>query len=91
MEERNPGGCANAALPPEALANVLGLEGDGRELWETTLEQRHLSARSALRMLRVARTIADLHGQRMLGEGAIAEALTYRSFDLRTEGSAGSG
>jgi magnesium chelatase family protein len=91
MERRNPGGCANAALPAEALAEVLAMDEGARGMWEAALEARHLSARSALRMLRVARTIADLHGQRTLGEGAIAEALTYRSFDLRGEGSANNG
>jgi magnesium chelatase family protein len=65
---------------------VLSLEGNARQLWEAALEQRHLSARSALRMLRVARTIADLEGRRTLGAAAIAEALTYRSFDLEAEG-----
>jgi magnesium chelatase family protein len=86
MEQRNPGACPNAALPAEALAQVLSLEGNARQLWEAALEQRHLSARSALRMLRVARTIADLEGRRTLGAAAIAEALTYRSFDLEAEG-----
>jgi magnesium chelatase family protein len=86
MERRNPGACANAALPAEALAEVLALEGEARQLWEAALEQRHLSARSALRMLRVARTIADLEARQTVGAAAIAEALSYRSFDLRAEG-----
>jgi magnesium chelatase family protein len=91
MERRNPAACPNAALPAEALAAVLGLDAAARQLWEAALERRHLSARSALRMLRVARTIADLEGQQTLGAGAIAEALTYRSFDLRAEGRDGEG
>jgi magnesium chelatase family protein len=91
MARRNPGGCANAALPADALAELLTLDGGARGLWEAALEVRHLSARSALRMLRVARTIADLQGQRAVGEGALAEALSYRSFDLRAEGSPGGG
>ena len=51
-------------------------------LWERALEQRRLSARSGLRLLRVARTIADLAGEEAVRAGAIAEALTFRSFDL---------
>ena len=35
-----------------------------------------------MRLLRVARTIADLAGQPTVGATAIAEALTFRSFDL---------
>ena len=38
-------------------------------------------ARAAERVLRVARTIADLDDQPAVGTQAIAEALTYRSFD----------
>ncbi|MFN9619431.1 MAG: YifB family Mg chelatase-like AAA ATPase [Synechococcaceae cyanobacterium] len=86
MGRRNPGGVANASLAPEGLAAVLELESGARDLWERALEQRHLSGRSALRMLRVARTISDLNGRRRVGMAAIAEALTYRSFDLQGEG-----
>jgi magnesium chelatase family protein len=45
------------------------------------VSQRRLSARAAERVLRVARTIADLEGEAAVGAGAIAEALTYRNFD----------
>jgi magnesium chelatase family protein len=86
MVRRNPGGCANAALPADALAKVLVLGSEARELWEAALEQRHLSARSALRVLCVARTIADLEDRACVEACAIAEALTYRSFDLQEEG-----
>jgi len=34
----------------------------------------------------VGRTIADLNAQDTVGAGAIAEALSYRSFDLPTQG-----
>ena len=88
MARRNPRGTANAALTAEALTTVLAIEAEGRRLWEGALERRHLSARSALRMLRVARTIADLDGAERVGAAAIAEAFTYRSFDLCREGQA---
>ena len=51
------------------------------ELWERAIRQRRLSARSAERVLRVSRTIADLNDEQDVGAHAIAEALTYRSFD----------
>jgi magnesium chelatase family protein len=86
MARRNPGGAANAALAADALTAVLEIEAEGRRLWEGALQSRHLSARSALRMLRVARTIADLDGSDRVGAAAIAEAFTYRSFDLCREG-----
>ena len=89
MARRNPDGAANGALTADALTAVLGIEAAGRELWEAALTSRHLSARSALRMLRVARTIADLDGSRQVSAAAIAEAFTYRSFDLCREGQNG--
>jgi magnesium chelatase family protein len=82
MGQRNPGGGPNASLPAEALTDVIRLEAEAARLWEAALEQRHLSARAGMRLLRVARTIADLNGSRRVGEEEIAEALTYRSFDL---------
>ncbi|MEI6031044.1 MAG: YifB family Mg chelatase-like AAA ATPase [Synechococcaceae cyanobacterium ELA739] len=82
MAARNPGGGCNAQIAAEALAEVLGLEDPGRQLWERAMEQRRLSARGGMRLLRVARTIADLAGEPAVGAGAIAEALTFRSFDL---------
>ena len=82
MARRNPGGGCNAQMAAEALPQVLGLESPGRQLWERAMEQRRLSARGGMRLLRVARTIADLAGQPTVGTAAIAEALTFRSFDL---------
>ncbi|MEI7665576.1 MAG: YifB family Mg chelatase-like AAA ATPase [Synechococcaceae cyanobacterium ELA263] len=82
MAARNPGGGCNAQIAAEALPQVLAVDGPGRALWERAMEQRRLSARGGMRLLRVARTIADLVGQTSVGTAAIAEALTFRSFDL---------
>jgi magnesium chelatase family protein len=78
---RNPGGCANAELPAASLAQALRLDAAALALWEQAIRQRHLSARSGARLLRVARTISDLEQQERVGPAAVAEALTYRSFD----------
>jgi magnesium chelatase family protein len=82
MAGRNPGGGCNAQIASESLPQVLDLEERGRVLWERAMEQRRLSARGGMRLLRVARTIADLAGHQSVGTAAIAEALTFRSFDL---------
>jgi len=82
MQARNPGGRCNGALDGEQLAAVVQLSDAAHQLWQRAVEQRRLSARSGLRLLRVARTIADLAGQEQILSEAISEALTYRSFDL---------
>jgi magnesium chelatase family protein len=81
MERRNPQGLPNSQLQGEALRRLSALDADAQELWQGAIRQRGLSARGAERLLRVARTIADLADNTMVGAGAIAEALTYRSFD----------
>jgi magnesium chelatase family protein len=85
MVRRNPGGCSNGDLPAGALKEVLGLDQASVVLWGTILTQRRLSARSADRILRVSRTLADLKGAKAVGTGDISEALGYRSFDLTTQ------
>ncbi|MBD2550791.1 YifB family Mg chelatase-like AAA ATPase [Microcystis elabens FACHB-917] len=81
MAARNPQGAANGQLDGPSLASVVDPEPEALALWERAISQRRLSARGAERVLRVARTIADLAGEERVGCGAIAEALSYRSFD----------
>lgn len=81
MAERNPGGCGNGRLPAAGLGQALHLECGALELWERAIAQRHLSARAGGRLLRVARTISDLADQERVSPAAVAEALTFRSFD----------
>jgi len=82
MAGRNPHGRCNGALDGEQLAAVVELSDAAHQLWLRAVEQRRLSARAGLRLLRVARTIADLGEQQWILPEAISEALTYRSFDL---------
>jgi magnesium chelatase family protein len=81
MQARNPGGVGNGQLLGEGLLLQCRLSPEALELWQRAISQRRLSARAAERVLRVARTIADLDDQAAVGTQAIAEALTYRSFD----------
>ena len=75
-----------ATLDVERMVRMAhDLEPAAVDRWERTLEQRQLSARGGARLLRVARTISDLAGNATVGPAAIAEALTFRSF----EGAAG--
>ena len=62
---------------------------DGLTLWERVIEQRRLTTRSSLQLLRVARTIADLNGHDMVQIEAITDASGYRCTDLMGDHSAG--
>ena len=58
------------------------LSPEGEELMRDAFDTMGLSARSHDRILRVARTIADLDGAEEIGVEHIAEAIQYRSFDF---------
>lgn len=74
-------GCLNAQLAgPQTLA-AAGLDDDGRRLLQRAAEGFGLSARGTHRVLRAARTIADLEGASAVSAAALAEALSYRSLD----------
>jgi magnesium chelatase family protein len=68
----------NARAPGRWLDAHGGLESNARALLATAAERLHLSARAFHRVLRVARTIADLEGQSGVASTHIAEALGYR-------------
>ena len=82
MAKRNPDGCLNAALSGPQLGLHAGLNPQLLDRWEQAVNQRKLSARSGIRVLRVARSLADLADQPSIGNEHLAQALCFRSFDL---------
>ena len=68
----------NAALDGEALDRFATPDDAGRALLMDAAEKMRLSARGFTRLLRVARTIADLAGAETPGRVHVAEALSYR-------------
>ncbi|PZP39687.1 MAG: AAA family ATPase [Pseudomonas fluorescens] len=68
----------NAELNGRLLDEFCPLNEDGRKLMTTAAEKMGLSARGYHRVLRVARTIADLAGEEHIGKPHLAEALAYR-------------
>lgn len=74
-------GKANAQLLPTEMAQHCQLCADDRQLLEDAVERLQLSARSMHRILRVARTVADLQGSEDIATAHVAEAIGYRQLD----------
>ncbi|HEY7961977.1 MAG TPA: YifB family Mg chelatase-like AAA ATPase [Solirubrobacteraceae bacterium] len=70
--------CVNAHLDARLLRRHLALDERGERMLRRIQEQRLLSARGQHRLLRVARTAADLEGSRRTGERHVAAALASR-------------
>lgn len=68
----------NAAVASRVLLATVQLETSARSMMVTAAERLRLSARGYHRVLRVARTIADLDDVELVGGAHVAEALRYR-------------
>jgi len=68
----------NAEVEGELLDKIATPDAAGRELLLRATERMHLTARGYHRVLKVARTIADLDGVAQITRGHIAEALSFR-------------
>ena len=71
----------NAEMAHRHLQEFCALEPASRRLLESAIDRLNLSARAYDRILKVARTIADLEGAEGLSSGYIAEAIQYRALD----------
>ena len=87
MAARNPGGICNRDLSATAIGEQAGIDDAAWQLWEQLVARRGLSTRSGIRLLRVARTVADLRGHHRVNAEAVAEASGYRCTDLLLPGS----
>ncbi|MGB0137988.1 MAG: YifB family Mg chelatase-like AAA ATPase [Flavobacteriales bacterium] len=71
----------NAHMDAASLKHICALDAPSEKLLRTAMQKLDLSARAYDRILKVARTIADLRGANEIGSGDLAEAIQYRSLD----------
>lgn len=74
----------NAQMTPRQIKKFCDLDQNGHRLLEAVTDRLGLSARSYTRILKVARTVADLDGSEYIRERHLAEAIQYRSLDRKT-------
>jgi magnesium chelatase family protein len=75
-------GKVNAVLSNREAERDCGLDGRAQALLDRAIERLGLSARAYHRVLRVARTIADLHGHGRIELSDLSESIQYRRFDF---------
>jgi len=75
----------NAQLKPRQVKKYCALDAPSRALLEHAMTKLGLSARAYGRILRVARTIADLAVSESIAAPHLAEAIQYRAFDRRAD------
>ena len=76
------GGMCNARMGPNELRYHCKLDAESAQLMKDAFEAFNLTARSYDRILKVARTIADLDGSIAITADHIAEAIQYRTVEL---------
>lgn len=84
-----PGAHANAHLRPNEVREHCRPDARGEALLRAAVTRLGLSARAYHRVLRIARTIADLDGSEGIAAAHLAEAIQYRSLDRRAPEVAG--
>jgi len=72
---------SNAQMGSRQIRTYCELDADSERMLERAMQQQGLSARAHDRILKVARTIADLEGNPQLESKHIAEAIQYRTLD----------
>ena len=70
-------------MTPEMIRRYCKLDAEAENLMREAFDSLGLSARGHDRVLRVARTIADLDGDEKVNADHIAEAIMYRSLDRK--------
>jgi magnesium chelatase family protein len=69
---------SNADMGPAEVRQHCAVDATGKALLRTAMQQLHMSARAYHRILKLARTIADLAGSKAIAPAHLAEAIQYR-------------
>jgi magnesium chelatase family protein len=85
QRKRFPGGRTplNARMTDREVKTYCRIEEESSRLIEMAMDKLGLSARAYTRILKVARTIADLDGREAISPSHVAEAIQYRGLDRR--------
>ncbi len=75
---------ANAGMQARHIRKFCKVDEDGQRLLEMVTDRLGFSARSYTRVLKVARTIADLAGEENIFKMHLAEAIQYRGLDRKS-------
>ena len=82
-ERFGSGALCNARMGARELRDCCALDEEGEALMRAAFDAMQLSARSHDRILRVARTIADLEGAERIESQHLAEAIQYRTYEWK--------
>ena len=74
---------SNAQMEGKHIEQLANISKDAMALLHRAMQQRNLSMRAYGRIIKVARTIADLAGEEAVGVSAMAEAIQYRMIDSK--------
>ena len=74
---------SNSELTAGLIEKFCRIDDDSRKLLEMAFERLGLSGRAYGRILKVARSIADLEGEENIKSSHVAEAIQYRSLDRK--------
>jgi len=78
QQERNPGRILNARLSAEGMRKCCRMEKEAEDVLKKAYEHYSFSVRARAKIIKVARTIADLSGAETIRAADVAEAVAYR-------------